>query len=75
MKTYLKIQFHSDGDNPSIVIDKLEKIGWKPVMGDYDFVMEGGFGEGVGPSYKKLSDLLHETLKDTGVRYSLYSFY
>ena len=75
MKTYLKIQFHSEGDNPSTVIDKLEKIGWKPVMGEYDFLMEGGFGEGVGQSFKRMMDLLHEPLKDTGVRYSGYSFY
>ncbi len=75
MKTYLKIQFSSEAGFPSKIIDKLEGIGWKPVMGDYDFVMEGGIGEGVGASYKKMVDELHTALRGTGVRYSLYSFY
>ena len=74
MKTYLKLQFHSDGALPSDIIDKLEKLGWKPIMGEYDFVMEGGFGEGVGLSFRKTLDQLHMTLRGTQVGYSLYSF-
>jgi hypothetical protein len=74
MKTYLKIQFHSEGARPSEVIKKLDKLGWKPIRGEYDFVMEAGLGEGVGQSFKDMIDKLHETLQGTDVRYSLYSF-
>lgn len=75
MKTYLKIQFNSEGAGPSEVIEKLEKIGWRPVLGEYDFVLEAGLGEGVGPTYRKLMDVLHTTLKGTKVGYTLYSFH
>ena len=74
MKTYLKIQFSSEGALPSEVIDKLETLGWKPIKGDYDFVMEGGLGEGIGESFRDMIDKLHRTLEGTHVRYSLYSF-
>ncbi|MBI5000434.1 MAG: hypothetical protein HZB92_02755 [Euryarchaeota archaeon] len=73
MKTYLKIHFSSEGSAPSDVISKLEKLGWKPVIGEYDFMMESGLGEGVGESYKRMVDKLHEALKGANVRYSLYS--
>jgi len=75
MKTYLKIQFHSEGATPSAVIEKLEKIGWRPVLGEYDFVMEAGLAEGVGGSYRNMIDELHKALKGTGVGYSMYSFH
>jgi hypothetical protein len=74
MKTYLKLQFSSEGELPSETIKRLEKLGWKPIRGDYDFVMEGGLGEGLGESFRDMIDKLHRTLEGTGVRYSLYSF-
>jgi hypothetical protein len=58
MRTYLKIQFHSEGELPSKIIRDLEMLGWKPVIGEYDFVLEGGFGEGVGTSFLKRIDEL-----------------
>ena len=74
MKTYIKIQFSVDGANPSKIIDILEDLGWKSVVGEYDFVMEGAFGDGIGSSFKQMIDELTKSLKGTGVRYSLYSF-
>ncbi|KYK29932.1 MAG: hypothetical protein AYK23_04880 [Candidatus Proteinoplasmatales archaeon SG8-5] len=74
MRTYLKIQFHSEGAPPSEVIAKLEKLGWKPIRGEYDFVMEGGLGEGLGESFRDMIDKLHNTLGGTDVRYSICSF-
>ena len=57
MKTYLKLQFSSEGDFPSQIIKKLEKQGWRPIVGERDFVMDWGIGESVGASYlKKLDD-------------------
>ena len=73
MKTYLKIQFSSDGELPSTVIKKLEEHGWRPIVGEKDFVMNWGMGESVGNSYLQKLDDLHKALKGTGVRYTLYS--
>ena len=51
MKTYLKLQFSSEGDLPSQIIKKLEDQGWRPIVGERDFVMDWGMGESVGASY------------------------
>ena len=73
MKTYLKIQFSSEGSKPSIVIKRLEDLGWRPVVGEYDFVMESGLGEGVGASFRNRLDELQAALKGTGVRFAVFS--
>ena len=73
MKTYLKLQFSSEGDFPSQIIKKLEKQGWRPIVGERDFVMDWGIGESVGASYLKKLDDLHRALNGTLVRYTLYS--
>ena len=73
MKTYLKLQFSSEGDLPSVIIKKLEKEGWRPIVGDKDFIMNWGMGESVGSEYLNKLDDLHEALKNTKVRYTLYS--
>lgn len=73
MKTYLKLQFSSEGELPSVVIKKLEDQGWRPIVGEKDFVMDWGIGESIGNSYVKKLDALHVALKGTGVRYTLYS--
>lgn len=74
MKTYIKIQFSADGEDPSRIIDIFEELGWKPVVGEYDFVMNGGFGESIGTNFRKMIDELNRALKGTGIHYSLYSF-
>ena len=74
MKTYIKIQFSADGADPSKIIGIFESQGWKPVVGEYDFVMEGGLGDSIGNSFKRTIDDLNNALKGTGVHYSLYSF-
>jgi len=74
MKTYIKIQFSVEGADPSKIIEILEGLGWKTVVGEYEFVMEGAFAEGVGTSFREMLDELTKALKGTGVRYSLYSF-
>ncbi len=73
MKTYLKIQFSSEGELPSVIIKKLEKQGWRPIVGEKDFVMDWGMGESIGNSYLKKLDELHLALKGMGVQYTLYS--
>lgn len=73
MKTYLKLQFSSDGDFPSMIIKRLEKEGWRPIVGEKDFLMNWGMRESVGTEYLKKLDELHKALVGTGVRYTLYS--
>jgi hypothetical protein len=73
VKTYLKLEFSSEGARPSDVIKRLEELGWKPVIGEYDFVMEAGPGEGVGESFRRMLDKLQETLRGTNVRFTVYS--
>ena len=72
MKTYLKLQFSSEGELPSTVIKKLEAQGWRSIVGEKDFVMDWGIGE-IGSTYLSKLDQLHMALKGTGVRYTLYS--
>ena len=74
MRTYIKIQFSADGEDPSRIIGIFESLGWKPVVGEYDFVMERGLGESIDESFKRMLDELNHALRGTGVRYSLYSF-
>jgi hypothetical protein len=50
----------------------LEILGWRPIVGERDFVIDWGMGESVGASYLNKLDDLHKTLKDTQVRYTLY---
>ena len=74
MKTYIKMQFSSEGMDPSKIIKILEDLGWKPVVGEYDFMYESSLSEGISNSFKNMVDELNNALKGTGVRYSLYSF-
>ena len=73
MKTYLKLQFSSEGDLPSQIIKRLETLGWRPIVGNRDFVRDWGMGESVGASYLNKLDDLHKALKGTQVRYTVYS--
>ena len=74
MKTYIKIQFSADGEDPSRIIGIFEELGWKPVVGEYDFVMDGGFGESINSRFIAMLDELNGALKGTGIHYSLYTF-
>jgi len=73
MKTYLKLNFSSEGELPSRIIKKLENKGWKPIIGEKDFVMNWSIGETVGDEYIQKLDELHVIIKGTGVRYTLHS--
>jgi len=73
VKTYMKLVFSSEGAKPSEVIRRLEDLGWKPVIGEHDFVLESGPGEGVGESFRRMLDKLQEALRGTDVRFTVYS--
>lgn len=38
MKTYLTIWFNSEGTGPTLVVERLLAMGFKPIKGHYDHV-------------------------------------
>ncbi len=40
METYLRVTFHSEGARPSEVAERLERFGFAPTQGNYDFVYD-----------------------------------
>jgi len=40
METYLRVTFHSEGARPSEVAGRLERFGFVPTQGNYDFVYD-----------------------------------
>ena len=68
-KTYLKLYFSSEGPDPMEVIDKVKGIGFKAVVGNFDFVIEFDTPE----EYGGILAALHETLRGTNTRFTLTS--
>ena len=69
MQTFIKFQFRSDGASPFEIIKKLRELGFKPVVGDYDFKMVYGSPE----EYAQHVNRLHAALKGMNVNYTLTS--
>jgi hypothetical protein len=67
MKTYLKMIHASYGSSPTDIIEKMNELGWKPVMGKYDFMIEW---TDVKEFYDKI-DELHKGLQGLKVQYML----
>jgi len=42
VKTYLIVWFHSEGQGPSVVNERLLNIGFRPTQGNYDYVYDWG---------------------------------
>ena len=42
MKTYLTVWHNSNGEKPTIVIEKLKQLGFEPLKGNYDYVYDWG---------------------------------
>jgi len=42
MKTYLRLWFNSEGAKPSEINQRLISLGFKPMQGTHDYVMEWG---------------------------------
>ena len=67
MKTYLKMVHASYGSSPVEIIEKIHTLGWKPVIGKYDFMIEWDHVKGF---YEKI-DALHIGLIGYKVQYML----
>ncbi len=70
MKTYLTVWFNSEGAPPSIVIEKLMGLGFKPIKGAYDFVYEHK-GDIVLDDIVEIGNAIHMTLSGFKVLYKL----
>ena len=69
MRTYLKIHFSSEGENPMEAIKRVKEVGFVPVVGDYDFVIDYCTPE----EYEDIIRRLHDALGGSGVYYRLVS--
>jgi hypothetical protein len=56
METYLRVTFGSEGARPSEVADRLQRFGFVPTHGNYDFVYDWNGGA----SRDQLLDLYDE---------------
>ena len=73
MRTYIKVFFDSEGASPGEVVNTMHELGWKTVVGEYDFVWEGGISDSVGSLYLDQMNKLHAALKGLKVKYTIIS--
>jgi hypothetical protein len=67
MKLYLKIYFSSEGASVMDIIDKAEKLGFGPNVGDYDFMIQIDSPE----EYAEIVEKIHKMLKGTKTMYKV----
>ena len=70
LKTYLTIWFTSEGAHPSIVVQRLRAMGFKPIKGYYDHVYDWKKEVTIDDVFQ-LSDTLYETLRGLKVMYKI----
>jgi len=70
MKTYLTVWFSSEGAEPSVVAEKLQSMGFKPIKGYYDHVYDWK-KEATLAEVLQLCNNVHQTLKGLKVIYKI----
>ena len=70
MKTYLIIWFNSEGSEPTVVVERLLAMGFKPIKGRYDHVYNWRRDVELD-EILRLGNAVHETLKGCKVLYKL----
>jgi len=70
MKTYLTVWFSSEGGEPSVVAQKLQSLGFKPVKGQYDHVYDWK-KDATLDDVLQLLNHVHQTLKGLNVLYKI----
>jgi len=70
MKTYLTVWFNSEGASPTVVAEKLQNMGFKPIRGRYDHVYDWGRKIEL-EEILQIGTAVHETLKGLKVIYKL----
>jgi hypothetical protein len=69
-ETYLTLWFGSEGAAPTSIAMRLQRIGFKPMKGKYDFVYDWKRRIGLEEIFK-LGDTVSKTLKGSKVLYKL----
>ncbi|MDD4307557.1 MAG: hypothetical protein PHU53_01970 [Thermoplasmata archaeon] len=67
MKLYLKLYFNSEGMPTLEIIKRARKMGFRPSVGYYDFVIDFHTPE----DYSRILDELHNMLKGTKALYTV----
>ncbi len=67
MKLYLKLYFNSDGMPTLEIIKRARKMGFRPSVGYYDFVIDFASPE----DYTRILDELHRMLQGTRAMYTV----
>jgi hypothetical protein len=70
MKSYLKVYVSSEGAAPSEVVERLMRMGFQPVAGDYDFVIEWDENGSVQDMIE-VANQVHATLKGCKVIFTM----
>jgi hypothetical protein len=70
MISYLTVMFNSEGEKPSMVVDRLHALGFKPTTGNYDFVYEWSKKASIKEAIW-FADKIQETLKGLNVIFKL----
>ena len=70
MKSYLKIYVSSEGAAPSEVVERLMRMGFQPVAGNYDFVIEWDENGSVQDMIE-VANQVHATLKGCKVIFKM----
>jgi hypothetical protein len=65
MKLYLKLYFSSEGASALDIIQKIEKMGFSPNVGEYDLVIDFTTPE----EYGEIITSLHDMLKGSNTMY------
>ena len=68
LKMFVRFQFSSEGASPLAVIKVVTDLGFRPVMGEYDFYYEVGGKYG---TYRDMLRKLHEGLRGLRVQYTV----
>ncbi len=70
MKTYIKLQFNSEGEKPSEILDVLHGLGFEPQRGEYDMVYKWDDDADVKEAIW-FADKIHTNLRGYNVSFSL----
>ena len=68
LKMFVRFQFSSEGASPLAVIKIVTDLGFRPVMGEYDFYYEI---EEQAKNYRETLKKVHEQLKGLNVMYTI----
>jgi hypothetical protein len=70
MRSYLTIYVNSEGEAPSEVVERLMRMGFQPIAGSYDFMIEWDENGSVQDMIE-VANQVHATLKGCKVMFKM----